>query len=34
MPVTLFVDGEGNVVGQTGVLSQSELRDQVEALLA
>jgi peroxiredoxin len=31
-PVTLFVDAEGDIVAQTGVLSESELRRQIAEL--
>lgn len=34
LPVTLFVTADGEIVGQTGALSESELRAHVEALLA
>jgi thiol-disulfide isomerase/thioredoxin len=33
-PATLFVDADGEVVAQTGVLSEGGLRDQVAELLA
>ena len=33
-PVTLFVDGGGTIVRQTGPLSEDELRDHVAELLA